>query len=89
VDAAEYAREDMLRSDHLLLDFDHKDIVVTKKRVTPPRLQESPLYITTPAAPAGLLQVARAAVGHKPGINRAASANTLIDFPNRSKASAS
>lgn len=39
VDAAEYVRENMLQSDHLLLDFDHKDIVVAKKRVTPPRLQ--------------------------------------------------
>jgi hypothetical protein len=39
VDAAEYAREDILQSDHLLLDFDHKDIVVAKRRVTPPRLQ--------------------------------------------------
>jgi hypothetical protein len=39
VDAAEYAREDVPRSDHLLLDFDHKEIVVAKRRVTPPRLQ--------------------------------------------------
>jgi hypothetical protein len=39
VDAAEYARENVSQSDHLLLDFDHKDIVVAKKRVTPPRLQ--------------------------------------------------
>ncbi len=39
VDAAEYLLEDVLQSDHLLLDFDHKDIVIGKKRVTPPRLQ--------------------------------------------------
>jgi hypothetical protein len=39
VAAAEYAREDVPQPDHLLLDFDHKDIVVAKRRVTPPRLQ--------------------------------------------------
>lgn len=39
VDAVEYLTEGVPQSDHLLLDFDHKDIVVAKKRVTPPRLQ--------------------------------------------------
>jgi hypothetical protein len=39
VDAAEYAREDVRQSDHVLLDFDHKDLLVAKRRVRPPLLQ--------------------------------------------------
>jgi hypothetical protein len=39
VDAAEYRQENRSQSDHILLDFDHKDIRVAGMRVTPPRLQ--------------------------------------------------
>jgi hypothetical protein len=39
VSAPEYARENLSRSDHILLDYDHKEIVIKRKRVTPPRLQ--------------------------------------------------
>lgn len=39
VDAAEYLQEDMSRADHILLDFDHSEIVVGGRRVNPPRLQ--------------------------------------------------
>jgi hypothetical protein len=39
VTAAEYSRENLSQSDHILLDFDHKEIVIKRKRVTPPRLQ--------------------------------------------------
>lgn len=39
VSAAEYSREKLLQSEHILLDFDHKEIVIKRKRVTPPRLQ--------------------------------------------------
>jgi hypothetical protein len=37
VASAEYLGENLLQSDHLLLDFDHKEI--GGKRVTPPKLQ--------------------------------------------------
>ncbi len=39
VDAAEYLQERMSQADHVLLDFDHKEIVTGGKRVNPPRLQ--------------------------------------------------
>jgi hypothetical protein len=39
VDAAEYVQERMSQADHILLDFDHKEIVVGGKRVNPPKLQ--------------------------------------------------
>ncbi|MBZ5526195.1 MAG: hypothetical protein LAP21_28590 [Acidobacteriia bacterium] len=39
VDAAEYLQEEMSQADHLLLDFDHKEIVIGGKRVNPPKLQ--------------------------------------------------
>ena len=39
VSAAEYSRENLSQSEHILLDFDHKEIVIKRKRVTPPRLQ--------------------------------------------------
>jgi hypothetical protein len=39
VDAAEYLQEQMSEADHILLDFDHKEIVIGGRRVTPPRLQ--------------------------------------------------
>jgi hypothetical protein len=39
VDAAEYLQEEMSQEDHILLDFDHKQIVIGGKRVTPPKLQ--------------------------------------------------
>ncbi|HYW45781.1 MAG TPA: hypothetical protein VE959_23150 [Bryobacteraceae bacterium] len=39
VAAAEYIQEGMSQSDHLLLDFDHKEIMIKGKRVTPPKLQ--------------------------------------------------
>ena len=39
VSAAEYSRENLLQAGHILLDFDHKEIVIKRKRVTPPRLQ--------------------------------------------------
>jgi hypothetical protein len=37
--APEYARENLSQSDHILLDYDHKEIAIKRKRVTPPRLQ--------------------------------------------------
>jgi hypothetical protein len=37
--AAEYLQEEMSQSDYLLLDFDHKNIVIGGKRVNPPKLQ--------------------------------------------------
>jgi hypothetical protein len=40
VDAAEYLQEGMSQANHLLLDFDHKEIVIGGKRVNPPKLQE-------------------------------------------------
>jgi hypothetical protein len=39
VDAAEYLQEQMSEADHILLDFDHKEIVIGGRRVAPPRLQ--------------------------------------------------
>jgi hypothetical protein len=39
VDAAEYLQEEMSQADHVLLDFDHKEIVIGGRRVTPPKLQ--------------------------------------------------
>lgn len=39
VDAAEYLQEGMPQADHVLLDFDHKEIVIGERRVNPPKLQ--------------------------------------------------
>jgi hypothetical protein len=39
VDAAEYLQEQMSKSHHILLDFDHKEIRVEGRRATPPKLQ--------------------------------------------------
>lgn len=39
VDAAEYLQEGMSQADHVLLDFDHKEIVIGERRVNPPKLQ--------------------------------------------------
>lgn len=39
VDAAEYLQERMSQSDHILLDFDHNEIRVERRRATPPKLQ--------------------------------------------------
>ncbi|MGA7237795.1 MAG: hypothetical protein WBY44_19065 [Bryobacteraceae bacterium] len=39
VDAAEYLHEEMSRVDHILLDFDHKEIVLGGRRANPPKLQ--------------------------------------------------
>jgi len=39
VAAAEYPQEQLSQTDHLLLDFDHKEIVVEGRRVSPPKLQ--------------------------------------------------
>jgi hypothetical protein len=39
VDSAEYLQEEISQSDHILLDFDHKEIVIRGTRVNPPRLQ--------------------------------------------------
>lgn len=39
VDAAEYIQERMSESDHILLDFDHKEIRVEGRRASPPKLQ--------------------------------------------------
>jgi hypothetical protein len=39
VAAAEYRQEKMSQADHVLLDFDHKEIVIGGKRVSPPKLQ--------------------------------------------------
>jgi hypothetical protein len=39
VAAAEYIKEEMSQSDHILLDFDHKEIVIGGRRVNPPNLQ--------------------------------------------------
>ena len=38
-DAAEYLQERMSKSDHILLDFDHKEIRVEGRRASPPKLQ--------------------------------------------------
>lgn len=39
IDAAEYLQEGMAKSDHILLDFDHKEIHVEGRRASPPKLQ--------------------------------------------------
>lgn len=39
VSAAEYSRENLSQSDHILLDYDHNEIVIKRRRVTPPMLQ--------------------------------------------------
>jgi len=39
VDAAEYLQEEVSQADHVLLDFDHKEIVIGGRRVNPPKLQ--------------------------------------------------
>jgi hypothetical protein len=39
VDAAEYLQERMSKADHILLDFDHKEIQVKGRRSSPPKLQ--------------------------------------------------
>ena len=39
VDADEYLQEGMSQADHVLLDFDHKEIVIEERRVNPPKLQ--------------------------------------------------
>ena len=39
MDAAEYIQERMSKADHLLLDFDHKEIRVEGKQASPPKLQ--------------------------------------------------
>ncbi len=39
VDAAEYLQERMSKSDHILLDFDHKEIRVEGRLASPPKLQ--------------------------------------------------
>jgi hypothetical protein len=38
VDAAEYPLEKMPQADHIMLDFDHKEIVIGGRRVNPPKL---------------------------------------------------
>jgi hypothetical protein len=39
VAAAEYLQEEISQSNHILLDFDHKEIVIRGTRVNPPKLQ--------------------------------------------------
>jgi len=39
VDTAEYLQERMSKSDHILLDFDHKEIRVEGRHASPPKLQ--------------------------------------------------
>jgi hypothetical protein len=39
VDAAEYEERKVSRSDHILLDFDHKEIKVAGRKASPPKLQ--------------------------------------------------
>jgi len=39
VTGAEYQQEEMSEADHILLDFDHKEILIRGKRVHPPKLQ--------------------------------------------------
>jgi hypothetical protein len=39
VAVAEYLQEEMSQSDHILLDFDHKETVIGGKRVKPPKLE--------------------------------------------------
>lgn len=39
VDSAEYLHERMSKSDHILLDFDHKEIQVEGRHASPPKLQ--------------------------------------------------
>ena len=51
VSAAEYLQEDMAQSDHVLLDFDHKEMIIGGNRVTPPKLQG--------ASGGGIFQISR------------------------------
>lgn len=39
VDAAKYIQERMSKADHILLDFDHKEMRVEGRRASPPKLQ--------------------------------------------------
>lgn len=39
VAAAEYLQEGVSQLDHLLLDFDHREIMIGGRRVNPPKLQ--------------------------------------------------
>lgn len=39
VEAAEYEQEGLFQADHILLDFDHKEIALGGKRANPPKLQ--------------------------------------------------
>jgi hypothetical protein len=39
VDAAEYLQEQISQEDHILLDFDHDELLVGRRRANPPRLQ--------------------------------------------------
>ena len=39
VNAPEYLQQEMSQADHILLDFDHKEILIGEKRVNPPKLQ--------------------------------------------------
>jgi len=39
VDASEYVQEKMANSEHILLDFDHKEMHVEGRRASPPKLQ--------------------------------------------------
>ncbi|PYU21533.1 MAG: hypothetical protein DMG30_17320 [Acidobacteria bacterium] len=39
VGAGEYLQEGISQADHVLLDFDHKEIVIGGRRVNPPKLQ--------------------------------------------------
>lgn len=39
VEPAEYVQKKISQADHILLDYDHKEIRISRKRVTPPRLQ--------------------------------------------------
>ena len=54
VDAAEYLQERMAKSDHILLDFDHKEIRVQGRRASPPKLQG--------ASGGGIFQISRKAM---------------------------
>jgi hypothetical protein len=39
VDLVVYLQENLSRSDHVVLEFDHQDIVIKRQRVNPPKLQ--------------------------------------------------
>jgi len=39
VEPSEYLQENLSQADHIALDFDHKEIVVQRKRLNPPKLQ--------------------------------------------------